>query len=55
MSGIIIGIFLLLMAYKIRNKTQTKSNQNPVYDYVGESVDGVNSQVIQMEENDAYG
>ena len=53
-SGIILGIFLLLMIYKIRNKTQNKSNQTPVYDYVGESV-GVNSQVIQMEENDAYG
>ena len=55
MSGIILGMFLLLVAYKIRNKTQKKSNQTPVYDYVGESVGGVNSQAIHMEENDAYG
>ena len=55
MSGIILGMFILLVAYKIRNKTQKKSNQTLVYDYVGESVGGVNSQVIHMEENDAYG
>ena len=55
MSGIILGMFLLLVAYKIRNKTRKKLNQTPVYDYVGESVGGVNSQAIHMEENDAYG
>ena len=54
-SGIILGIFLSVAAYNIKNKTQMKSNQTPVYDCVGESVGGVNSQAIHMEENDAYG
>ena len=55
MSGIILAIFLFIAACKIKNKTQKKSNEAPVYDYVGENLVGANSKTIHMELNDAYG
>ena len=54
-SGIILAIFLLIAAYKIKNKIRKESTQTPVYDNVKESVGGMNSLAIHMEENDAYG
>jgi len=55
MSGIILGIILSIIAYNIKNKTRQEPNESPTYDYVGERPAGVNLQVFQMEENDAYG
>jgi len=52
MSGIILGIILSIAAHKLKHK---KPNESQNYDYVGEGPGGVNSQVFQMEENDAYG
>jgi len=55
MFGIILGIILSIIAYKIKTKTQQTPNEAPTYDYVGERSGGVNLKSFQMDENNAYG